>query len=448
MGEHLGRREHRWSRRFAQRRATPERLHRNAYNGPEALLGCALQAPERHPSDATSPDPADMRIILALIIAAALAVGGYYLFWPRGGGPGGPGGHVGPPGGGGAGMPVEAATVRSETLVRSIPAVGTLHSIESVVVRPEIAGRIEKIAFREGERVEAGSALLTLDDSILRAQLAEARASLQLSKANYQRANELFQKKVGSAQARDQALANMRVDEARVAVAEAQLDKTTIRAPFAGIVGLRKVSPGDYATAGQDIVNLEKIDVLKADFSVPELALPEVAEGQTVNVTVDAFPGRTFKGNVHAIDPLIDARGRSIAIRAHIDNPDNLLRPGLFARIELVVAKTEGALLVPEEAIVPVGEDRFVFRIVDGKAMMTRVRTGARRPGEVQITEGLKAGQQVVTAGQIKLRDGIPVSVVPAAAPPGPRGSGGSEENAPRDMQDGNGKSKSGPYDE
>ena len=361
-----------------------------------------------------------MRYIIAVLLVAVLAVGGYYLFWPKAGGPGGPGGQRG-----GFAMPVEAAKVRVETLERTIPAVGTLNSIESVVVRPEIAGRIARIDFREGDPVKAGAVLVNIDDSILRAQLAEAKAGLQLSKANYNRASELYQKKVGSAQARDQALANRRVDEARVAVAQAQLDKTTIKAPFDGIVGLRKVSPGDYVTAGQDIVNLEKIDVLKADFSVPELSLTDVAVGQTVKVTVDAFPGRTFEGKVYAIDPLIDEKGRSIAIRAHIDNPDNVLRPGLFARINLVVATTPNALIIPEEAIVPVGKDHFVFRVVDGKAKMTKVETGERRPGEIQVTGGLNPGDEVVTAGQIKLQDGAPVKVVPG--PGAASGQGGKD---------------------
>lgn len=353
------------------------------------------------------------RIVLAVIAILAVAVAGYVLLR----GPGGPGKPGGPPGG--FAIPVETAQVRTDTVIQSIPAVGTLRSVESVVVRPEIPGRIAEIRFKEGGAVAKGDVLVTLDDQIARSQLTEASASLNLSKANYERAAQLFKQRVGSAQARDQALANMRMDEARVAVATAQLAKTVIRAPFAGIVGLRKVSPGDYLTAGSDIVNLEHIDVLKVDFAVPELALPDLAVGQTVRVTVDALPGREFEGKVYAIDPLVEAKGRSIAIRAHIDNAKKELRPGLFARIALVTARIDGAMLVPEEVIVPIGRDKFVFRIVDGKAAMTKVGVGLRRPGEVQITSGLAAGDTVVTAGQIKLRDGVPVMPVP------PKGAGG-----------------------
>jgi membrane fusion protein (multidrug efflux system) len=366
------------------------------------------------------------RIALVLVIAAAVAVGGYLAFWPRATGPNGPGG--GPGGPGGFAIPVEVAKVRSDTVIRDIPAVGTLRSIESVIIRPEVAGRIDEIRFKEGAPVAKGDVLITLDDDIVRSQLTEARASLNLSKANYERASQLFRQKVGSAQARDQALANMRVDEARVAVAEAQLDKTVIRAPFKGIVGLKKVSPGDYVNAGQDIVNLEQIDVLKVDFSVPELQLPALALGQTVNITVDALPGRSFAGKVYAIDPLVEAKGRSIAIRAHIDNAGHILRPGLFTRISVVTARIEGALVVPEEAIVPVGQDSFVYRLADGKAAMTKVKIGVRRPGEVQITEGLSADDTVVVAGQIKLRDGVPVNPV---TPGGTSGDAGGAAKTP-----------------
>lgn len=380
------------------------------------------------------------RIVLVLVVAAVIAVGGYLVLRPGTVGPNGPGG--GPSGPGGFAIPVEVAKVRTDTVIRDIPAVGTLRSIESVIIRPEVPGRIDEIRFTEGAPVAARDVLVTLDDDIVRSQLTEARASLNLSKANYERAAQLYKQRVGSAQARDQALANMRVDEARVAVAEAQLDKTVIRAPFKGIVGLKKVSPGDYVNTGADIVNLEQIDVLKVDFSVPELQLPALALGQTVNITVDALPGRTFAGKIYAIDPLIEAKGRSIAIRAHIDNADHVLRPGLFTRISVVTARIEGALVVPEEAIVPVGQDSFVYRVVDGKAAMTKVDLGLRRPGEVQVTRGLAAGETVVVAGQIKLRDGVPVSPVPAGGTPGgPPGSAGGAAKAP----DGGGKPDADP---
>jgi len=306
-------------------------------------------------------------------------------------------------------VPVEMSPVKSATLDDEISAVGTLRSNESVVIRPEVAGRVAQIHFAEGEAVAAGARLVTLDSSIDQAELRQAEANLELSRRNFERAKELFQKGAGTARARDEAVAKLKVDEAQAALARARLEKTILTAPFAGIAGLRKVSVGDYVSPGQDIVNVESIDPVKVDFRVPEVHLAAVAEGQTIRVTLDAFPGKTFDGVVFAIDPRVDDEGRSVAIRARIPNADASLRPGLFARVRLVVARRTDAIVVPEQAIVPRGDDQFVFRVVDGKASLTKVRLGQRRAAEVEVVEGLSPGDVIVTAGQVKIRDGMPV---------------------------------------
>lgn len=313
----------------------------------------------------------------------------------------------GPPGG--FAMAVEAVAVKTKSLQRQIAAVGSLRSNESVIVRPEIPGRIAQFMFTESQKVARGMPLVALDASVFRAELAESRASLALSQANFARAEELMQKGAGSARGRDEAIAKLRADEARVQLAQARLDKTTIAAPFEGVIGLRKVSVGDYLNAGQDIVNLEMIDPLKVDFRVPEIYLSALAPGQALRITVDAYPGRSFDGAVYAIDPLVDQNGRSILLRARLPNADGALRPGLFARVMLVLTEKTDALVVPEQAIIAFGTDQFVFRVVEGKAAMTKVKLGIRRDAEVEIVEGLKPGDTVITAGQIKLRDGVPV---------------------------------------
>jgi membrane fusion protein (multidrug efflux system) len=193
-----------------------------------------------------------------------------------------------------------------------------------------------------------------------------------------------------------------------------QLDKAHIAAPFAGIVGLRKVSAGEYITAGQPLVNLEAIDPVKADFRVPEKFLPAIRVGQTIRIKVDAFPEDSFEGKVYAIDPRLDVSGRSLLVRAVVPNTDQRLRPGLFARVTVLLELKEAALSVPEQAIVPQGDSQFVFKIVDGKVKLTKVVIGTRREGRVEIVDGLAAGDQVVTAGQLKIRDGTPVSIVNA----------------------------------
>jgi membrane fusion protein (multidrug efflux system) len=182
------------------------------------------------------------------------------------------------------------------------------------------------------------------------------------------------------------------------------------------VVGLRKVSVGDFVGVGQDMVNLEQIDPLKADFRVAEIYLAALRRGQRIELTVDAFPGENFTGEVYAIDPLIDESGRSILLRARLPNSDGVLRPGLFARVTLVLNEREDAVQVPEQALVPQGQDQYVFRVVDGKAVFTEVSVGIRREGMVEILDGLGPDDEVVTAGQLKIRDGAAVNPVAAGS--------------------------------
>jgi membrane fusion protein (multidrug efflux system) len=312
-------------------------------------------------------------------------------------------------------VPVETAAVQVGPIQRRLTAVGSLRSNESVIIRPEVAGRIAEIRFEEGERVTRGQPLVVLDDSIYRAEVDEVQASLELSRANYDRALDLLQRGAGTNKARDEALAQLRADEAGLHLARARLDKMAITAPFDGVVGLRKVSAGDFVDVGQDMVNLEQIDPLKADFRVAEVYLAAVRPGQRIELAVDAYSGETFVGEVYAIDPLIDESGRSIVLRARLPNADGRLRPGLFARVTLVLNERDDALQIPEQALVPQGEDQFVFRVVDGKAALTKVEVGIRREGMVEIVSGLGPEDQVVTAGQLKIRDGAPVQPLPAA---------------------------------
>jgi membrane fusion protein (multidrug efflux system) len=314
---------------------------------------------------------------------------------------------------GGFAVPVETVAVMVGPIERRLTAVGSLRSNESVIIRPEIAGRIAEFRFDEGAQVEQGQPLVLLDQSVWRAVVEQVQAALELSQANYDRAVDLLERKVGTTKARDEAFSQMRVDQAELELARARLDKSTITAPFDGVVGLRKVSVGDFVNAGDDIVNLEQIDPLKADFRIAESYLGAVRPGQRIELGVDAFPGEAFTGEVYAIDPLIDESGRSILLRARLPNPEHVLRPGLFARVTLVLNEREGAIQVPEQALVPQGQEQFVFRVVDGKAAFTKVEVGIRREGMVEITAGLGPEDEVVTAGQLKIRDGAEVAPLP-----------------------------------
>ncbi|MGE3527853.1 MAG: efflux RND transporter periplasmic adaptor subunit [Methyloceanibacter sp.] len=313
-----------------------------------------------------------------------------------------------------AAVPVEAAKVVAAPLSEQVTAVGTLLSDEAVTISSEIPGRLKEIHFQEGQPVEKGAALFTLDDSVYRAQLADAEAKLKLAEQTHKRTSQLFSNKYATAQSADETASNLAVSTAAVELARVQLDKAHIAAPFAGIVGLRNVSVGEYISAGQALVNLEAIDPVKADFRVPEKFLPAIRVGQTIRIKVDAYPDENFEGKVYAIDPHLDVSGRSLLVRAVIPNADKRLRPGLFARVTVLLELKEAALSVPEQAIVPQGDSQFVFKIVDGKVKLTKVVIGTRREGRVEIVEGLSAGDQVVTAGQLKIRDGTPVSIVNA----------------------------------
>ncbi len=339
-------------------------------------------------------------------------------------------------GGASAGVAVEATKVAVASLPQAITTVGSLRSDESITVRPEVAGRISTIAFSEGQRVAKGALLVRLDPTVNDAEVSQARANQWLAKSKFDRAVDLSKSNFISGQAKDEAESNLKVADAALQLAEAKREKMDIRAPFSGIIGLRSVSVGDYVKEGTDLVNLESIDPLKVDFRVPELYLMQVKVGQTLQVALDALPGKTHQGTVFAINPLVDAAGRSIVIRALVKNADTSLRPGMFARVRLITDHRQDSLVVPEQALVPQGTEQFVFKVVDGKAQRVKVDIGQRRDAKVEIVQGLAAEDVVVTAGQLKLRDGTPVRVAnggsssavagapakdEAPAPPNPR---------------------------
>lgn len=309
------------------------------------------------------------------------------------------------------GLPAEVITVKTQTLDKKISAVGNLLAKESIMLRPEQGGRIENILFTEGEKVTKGKPLFKLDSSIYIAELKEAQARVQLSRTDYDRARSLLSKKVGSAQERDSTLAQLRVNQAQEALAQARLNKMTIKAPFTGFTGLRLVSPGDYVNQGEDLVELTDLSEMKLDFRVPEIYLSELQPGRTLNIKVDALPGQMISGKVYAVSPSSDSNAHNIEVRAKIPNPDGLLRPGLFAQVDLLVDQ-QTTVVIPEQAIIPKDGMFFVMKVEDGKVAMSPVTMGQRRPGVVQIIEGLTEGEVLITAGQIKLFPGMPVTPI------------------------------------
>lgn len=347
---------------------------------------------------------------------------------------------------------VEAARVEVARLTDDAQAVGSLRSRQSVMLRPEVSGRVTRINFRDGDRVRRGQLLVQLDDQLPLAQVEQARAELSIAHANHKRNQELVGQGFISQRQVDESAANLQVAQAKLALAEATAARLKIVAPFDGVAGIRTVSVGDYLKDGADIVNIEDLDALFVDFRLPERFQGKLQPGQPALVQIDALPGQRWTAVVQAIDPLVDANGRSIGIRGCIDNRQLALRPGMFARVTAVFGERDRALVVPEEAIVPQGNRMFVYRLADGPdqdsraARRVEVTVGLRRPGQVEIVQGLQPGDVVVTAGQQRIqRDGMAVRMVDAgatghgaaagarqAAGPAPADPAGGAASAPR----------------
>ncbi|MBT7449944.1 MAG: efflux RND transporter periplasmic adaptor subunit, partial [Rhodospirillaceae bacterium] len=327
------------------------------------------------------------RIFILVLLAAAIAGGGYVYLDDTGASPSAVRSQMQRPA-----IPVEMLVVTTEQFVEQETAVGSLVSDEAVVIRSEIAGRVDKIGFIEGQPINKGDLIITIDDSIYRAEFNQAEARLNLARSNYDRAVNLEGRGAGTQRALDEASSKLQEDRATLDLARARLDRTELHAPFSGVMGIRKVSPGDYLMAGQEIVNLEAINPMKVAFALPEVLLSVVQRGQNVVVQVDAFPDEEFPGEIYAIDPRIEASGRSVTLRALVPNPGGRLRPGLFARVDIIFERRENAVLIPERALVPIQSRQTVFVVENGIVSLRDVTLGGRRGGDVEITSGLSAG--------------------------------------------------------
>jgi len=322
---------------------------------------------------------------------------------------------------------VEVGKVEAVTLDDDAQAVGTVRARQGVMVRPEVSGRIVRLGFTDGQPIRRGQLLVKLDDTLQQAQLQQAQAQASIARTNLQRSRELVAQNFVSQSAVDQNAAALEVAEAQVSLMRAQLARMTIVAPFGGVAGIRNVDIGDYVKDGADVVQIEDLSSVWVDFRLPERFSASVKTAQVVDVSFDALPGRRFAGRVEALDSLIEADGRSLLVRARIDNSGGELKSGMFARTRIVFGTRANALVVPEEALVPQGGRQFVIKLVEGPTGLVSQRLeakiGARLPGKVEVLEGLAVGDTVVTAGQSNLMrgDGLAVRVVEIgrAGPPG-----------------------------
>ena len=319
---------------------------------------------------------------------------------------------------------VDVAKVEVTRLTDDTQAVGSLRSRQGVMLRPEVSGRVTQLNFRDGDRVRKGQLLVQLDDQLPLAQVQQSRAELSIAVANHNRNKDLAAQNFISQRSVEESAANLEVAQAKLVLAQATAARLKIVAPFDGIAGIRTVNVGDYLKDGADIVNIEDIDAVYVDFRLPERFQNKVRKGQTAAVDLDALPDARFVAIIQAVDPLIDSNGRSVGVRGCIDNRQLQLRPGMFARVTAVFGERSKAKVIPEEAIVPQGGKSYVIRLKPGSAAETRVsqrvevKLGIRRPGRVEILEGLDEGDTVVTAGQQRIqRDGTEVKVMDLPRP-------------------------------
>lgn len=305
-------------------------------------------------------------------------------------------------------LPVEVGVFNTFT-----SAVGTLKANESVVIRPQIEGTVKEIRFQSGDAVAKGDPLIFLEDSLYKAMLNEAQAKLELYKGKYERARILYERRSGTLKERDEMFAQMRITQAEVDKAKAQLAKTVLRAPFDGVIGLKNISAGAYVRVGEDLVTLDHLDPMKIEFRLGENMIDKVSIGKSLEVEVDGFPDNVFEAKVEAIDTNIDPMGHSLRVRALLENKEELFKPGLYVKVKLLTNSHENVVKVPESAVESRGNQEYVYRVEDGKARYTPVKTGGRNGEKVEILAGLESGQTVIVAGQMKVQDKWPVMAVP-----------------------------------
>lgn len=305
------------------------------------------------------------------------------------------------------------------TLEEDVQTVGSLQSKQGVMLRPEVSGRVSRVAFVDGQEVKQGQVLIQFDDALQQAQLKQALAQAAIAQTNLQRQKDLVAQNFVSQSAVDQTAAALAVAQAQVALNRAQLARMRLVAPFNGVVGIANVDLGDYVREGADIVAIEDQSAMTVDFRVAERWSARVAKGQPVEIVVDALPGQGFAGTVRAIDSQLDANGRSVLVRATVDNPKRTLRSGMFARARVVFDKRSNAVVVPEEALVPQGDKQYVIKIIDGPqgakvSQKVEAVIGVRTVGKVELLKNIAAGDTIVTAGHTRLlaRDGVPVRVI------------------------------------
>ncbi len=315
----------------------------------------------------------------------------------------------GGPGGGGFAMPVEVAAAIRDTVVDAIAATGQIEAVQSVELRPEVEGRIVEILVREGQDVGAGTGLFKVDDAELKAQVARAEADRDVAQRNLERTKQLIAQNASSQADLERADAGYRSAQASYDLLKTRLDRTVVRAPFGGVVGRRLVSIGTYVNSQTPLITLQSVNPQYASFDVPERYAERLRRGQLVSFQVAALPGKNFSGEVVFVDPVVSLPGRTILIKARVPNSEHQLQAGMFIEARLATNIRPNAVVVPEDALLPMQGATFVWVVKDAKAAQRQVTVGVRTAGWAEVQSGVEAGDQVVVGGLERLFPNAPV---------------------------------------
>ena len=321
-------------------------------------------------------------------------------------------------------MPVDVDTARRQSVVDAVRATGRIEAVNAIELRPDEQGRVTQLLFREGQSVAAGTPLVKIDDAMLKAQSERAKADRDLATQQLERVRRLRAQNAASPADLERAEANARSAEAGLALLDLQVERTTVRAPFAGAIGQRFVSVGDYVTPATRLLTLQTVNPQRAVIEVPERYAVMLRPGQTVEFTVAAQEGRTHRARVDFIDPVVQTEGRTILVKASAPNPGGQLKPGMFIEARLATATRANAIVVPEDAVQPMRSANVVWAVVDGKASRRVVTLGVRSAGVVEVVSGVQAGEIVVVGGLERMGEGAPVA-------PRPRGQAGPPAATP-----------------
>lgn len=343
------------------------------------------------------------KVIIALVICA---VGVAAILWLKKGRDTSPKARVREP------IPVEAVKARTASIQRRVSAVGKLSAVQSVMLRPEVNGKIAKIYFKEGQTVKEGEPLFKIEDAVFVAKLKATEAALAQAKEEYNRAVKLIERNFGTPAMRDKTLADMKAREAEVDLAKIELDNTVVKAPFEGVVGLSNVSVGASVAPSVELATVVDLDPINVDFSIPESYLPHVHEGEEVDVTVEDIDILPVSAKITAISPEISPETLQVVLRAQMPNKELVYRPGFYARVLITAGTIDNAVLVPIIAVEREGEEEYVLVVQDNVSVRTPVSTGVQEGADIEITHGVKEGQVVITAGGFRAPDGTEVTIV------------------------------------